>query len=142
MVAFRKYIEILLTSISGEARKELEIDHNTIAALRNVSKVLRFCCGAIMTKFADQLKVSKGSIDLVLNKMKKTSKIKILTYAAYIEKKKPDRLAMMKKEIDKNKSNKNYPSNRVPENTYLQYTVDTFVYESLFFTLRDLFLDP
>jgi hypothetical protein len=43
ILALRKYLDVLLSSISGENRKELEIDLQALEAFRNINKALKTC---------------------------------------------------------------------------------------------------
>jgi len=44
IIAFWTYFDILLTSISGEWRIELELDIHSLEAFKNIRKVLKSIC--------------------------------------------------------------------------------------------------
>ena len=40
-IVFRKYLDILVDSISGEAHKELEIDSTTMETFKNIEMIIK-----------------------------------------------------------------------------------------------------
>jgi hypothetical protein len=142
ILAIRKYIYVLLSSIAGDSCKELEIDIHALEAFRTISKILKTVCNSIGTQIVDQIRVTKSSIDIVLNIMKENTDIQIITQREFIEKKTPDKVVIVKNEIDKATKAKKYPAKWNNEHVHMQYVCDTYSFESLYFLLRDLTINP
>ena len=138
----RKYFDVLLSSISGDAHKDLEIDIHALEAFRNIRRSLKTCCNSIATQIVDQTKVTKSAIDIVLNIMRDNTSIKIITQNEFIDKKKPDRIVVMKDEIERTSKSKKFPAKWSKEYAHMQYVTDTYSFESLFFVLRDIMMNP
>jgi hypothetical protein len=41
MLVFRKYLDILIDSISGDGHREIEIDNSTMDTLKNIEAILK-----------------------------------------------------------------------------------------------------
>lgn len=68
IIVFRKYIDILVDSISGEGQKELEIDGTTMETLKNLETILKTISLSQLTYIASNYNLAKSAIDLVVNK--------------------------------------------------------------------------
>jgi len=142
ILALRKYFDVLLSSISSENKKEIEINIHAVEAFRNISQALKTCCNSIATQIIDQNRVTKNSIDIVLKIMLENTNVKIITQRELIEKKKPDQVVVIKKEVETVSKSKKYPAKWANEHIYMQYVTDTFSFESVFFILRDIIMNP
>jgi hypothetical protein len=67
-LAFRKYLDILIDSISGESHRELEIDNSTMETLKNIETILKTTSLSQLNYIASSYKLSKSAIDLVIGK--------------------------------------------------------------------------
>lgn len=74
--------------------------------------------------------------------MRNNTDIRIITQAEFLSKKKPDRVVIMKEEIEAANKAKKYPGKWSKEYTHMQYVCDTYSFESLFLVLRDIMLNP
>lgn len=87
ILVFRKYIEILMASIAGEGHKELEIDNSTMETLRNLEAILRSVSLSEITHTAQQYKIAKMAMDLVINKYGQQLPPTFMTYDKFTHKK-------------------------------------------------------
>ena len=142
VLSIRKYFDVLLSSISGDNRKELEIDIHSLEAFKNIAKILSTISNSVSTQIIDQIRVTKSSIDIVLNIMRENTSTLIVTQREFIEKKRPDQVVVMKDEIDQVSKHKRYPAKWAKEYTHMQYICDTYSFESLYFILRDIIMSP
>jgi hypothetical protein len=90
IIAFRTYFDILLTSISGERRVELDIDIHSLEAFRNIAKILKAICSGMSNDLLTQNDVPKGVFSTVIQKMNEISDVKIQTASEYETIGKPD----------------------------------------------------
>lgn len=67
-LALRKYLDILIDSISGESHKELEIDNTTMETLKNIETILKTTSLSQLNYIATSYRLSKSAIDLVVSK--------------------------------------------------------------------------
>jgi hypothetical protein len=72
--------------------------------------------------------------------MRTNTNLKILTQSELIEKKKPDKIVVIKEQMDRDK--KKFPAKFLKEHVHMQYVTDTFSFESIFFILRDIMMNP
>lgn len=142
VLALKKYYFILLSSIAGDSRKDLEIDIHAFEAFRNIKRTLKTCGNSVATQIIDQTKVTKSSIDIVLNIMRDNTSVKIITQSEFIGKKKPDRIVVTKDEIDAAAKSKRFQGKTGNEYVHMQYSCDTFSFESLYLTIRDIMFSP
>lgn len=69
-IVFRKYVENLVDSISGEGWGELEIDNSTMETLRNLECILKLISLNNLTYVSRAIPIASESIKLVLSKFK------------------------------------------------------------------------
>lgn len=69
ILCFRTYFDILLTSISGERRVELDIDIHSLEAFRNIHKILKAICCSMSNDLALQNDVTRSALQIVVEKM-------------------------------------------------------------------------
>ena len=74
--------------------------------------------------------------------MRGNTDIQIITQSEFIDKKKPDKVVVIKSEMERAGKSKKFPSKFNKEHVHMQYVVDTYSFESLFFLLRDLMTNP
>lgn len=65
---FRRYLEILVDSISGEGWKELEIDNSTMETFRNIECILKVISLNYINYVTRSVPLASESIKLVMNK--------------------------------------------------------------------------
>jgi len=109
VICFRKYLDILVDSISGEGYKELEIDNSTMETFRNIEITLKAISQSQLAYTASKYKLAKGAIDLVVNKYANLMK-HFLSPDEFEKKKVVDRSVKIAKEKEKNKTQKLYPA--------------------------------
>lgn len=68
IIVFRKYLDILIDSISGEGHKELEIDNSTMDTFKNIEAILKSVSSSEITNVSQTYKLAKMAMDLVINK--------------------------------------------------------------------------
>lgn len=79
------------------------------------------------------------AIDLVINKFGSTLGVQFFSQEKFTQSKAFDKACKLANEKNKNKQSKMYPSKDEDMHILLQYSVDTFLYESIYFILRDRF---
>ena len=88
---------------------------------------------------AQTYKLAKTAIDLVVNKYGAQLNPKFMSLERFQAKKGGDRACKIDKEREKNKTAKVYPAKDEELFIVGQYSVDTFIIESLYYLLRDQF---
>jgi len=68
IIVFRKYLDILIDSISGEGHRELEIDNSSMETFRNIEAILKCVSSSELTNIAMTYHIAKMTINLVVNK--------------------------------------------------------------------------
>lgn len=110
VLVFRKYLDILIDSISGEGHKELEIDNSTMETLKNIEAILRAAALSEIAYVAEQYKIAKMAMDLVINKYGAQLDGKFMSHEKFQHRKSVDRAVKIAKEKEKNKTAKTYPA--------------------------------
>ena len=70
ILVFRTYFDILLTSVSGERRAELDMDVHTLEAFWNISKILKSISSAQGHDLITQIEVTKSAFHIVIDRLK------------------------------------------------------------------------
>ncbi|CDW81560.1 UNKNOWN [Stylonychia lemnae] len=139
IIVFRKYLDILIDSISGQGHQELEIDNSTMETFRNIEAILKCVSSSELTNVSQTYHIAKMTINMVVNKFGSQLNSNFISQEKYQQNKAFDKAAKLSQEKSKNKQSKLYPSKDEDIHIYMQYTVDTFVYESIYYILRDQF---
>ena len=85
----------------------MEVDIHALGAFRNMSKILRTVCNSISTQIIHLIKVTKNSIDTVLNIMRGNTDIQIITQSEFIDKKEIDKVVVVKSKMKKQVNQRN-----------------------------------
>lgn len=109
-LVFRKYLDILIDSISGESHKELEIDNTTMETFRNIETILKTTSLSQLNYITTSFTLSKSAIDLVVNKYGNQLNSQFISPDLFDSRKHFDKVVKISKERDKNKKSKMYPS--------------------------------
>jgi len=68
VIVFRKYLDILMDSLAGDAHDQLEIDNSTMETFRNLETLLKCTSLSQVTYVSLTYKLAKMAMDLVINK--------------------------------------------------------------------------
>eukprot|EP00347_Sterkiella_histriomuscorum_P005336 403357003 len=139
IIVFRKYLDILIDSISGEGHKELEIDNSTMETFKSIEAILKSVSSSEITNVSQTYKLAKMAMDLVINKFGSQLGVSFFSQEKFAQSKAFDKACKISNEKTKNKQSKMYPTKDEDMCIMMQYTVDTFIYESIYYILRDQF---
>ena len=102
VVVFRKYLDLLIASISGEGFKELEIDASTVETFRTIETILKLISLSQLAIITESYKLTKSSLDTVIKKYTHLLN-PYITPDDFLQRKGIDRVVKIAKEKEKNK---------------------------------------
>ncbi len=143
-VCFRPFVETVMASLTRTQTRDLDCENTTLELLGKLDACTRCVGNSILTLLCKMNMLISETADYILKKLGKQPLTGggVMTIATLLDQKKPQYVINLWGEMAKNARTKTFPPDKETEYIYMQYFVDTDVYENLVMIMREMMFGP